>query len=417
MNGRRERLAWMILLASFAICGSLALFVPVAVGAIIQRATRSLSVTVQANQGTVGILQGDAETVALFAGDPPQTLSPNGSILTNNTDTALLLVHSPDEEQLLARIQVYGNTSLSLDQATSPRFSASSNEHNLMISLTSGRAQVTLPDTAGRPLLATVSVPQGQIVLGESGRYSVITSNVETQIAVLQGLAAAEAAGNTLELETDQRGILPTGRPVQGPMATERNLVRNGDFSRGLDMWLSLSSNVEIVGQPDVETAVSTEAGEPTLRFARAGLGHVDTGLRQIINQDVADFESLRLLASMRIMSQTLGVCGEKGSECPLTIRVEYEDINGVSQVWQQGFYAVGSVGPDTPDVCVACPPPLNEHQNVPFQQLAFYESENLLEKLGQLGILPRQIKSITLIVSGHEFDTEIVDVALIAEE
>ena len=166
-----------------------------------------------------------------------------------------------------------------------------------------------------------------------------------------------------------------------------------------------------------METAVDLEAGEPTLKFKRSGIGHVDTGLRQIINQDVADFQSLRLLASMRIMNQTLGVCGEKGSECPLMIRIEYEDINGVGQTWQQGFYALGSVGPDTPDVCVACAPPLNEHQNVPYEQLAFFESENLLERLEQLDILPRQIKSITLIVSGHEFESEVVEVALIAEE
>lgn len=417
MNGRRERLAWIILLASFVICGTLALFIPVGFGALIQQATRSLPVTVQANQGTVGILQGDAETVALFAGDPPQSLNPNGSILTNNTDTALLLVHSPDEEKLLARIQVYGNTNLSLDQATSPRFSASSNEHNLAVTLTSGRAQITLPESTERTLMTRLSVPQGQILFEETGRYSVMTSNIETQVAVLQGQAVAEAGGSTLELETDQRGVLPTGRPLEGPMETERDLVRNGDFSRGLEEWLSLTSNVEIAGQPSVETTVDLGSSEPTVRFERSGLGHVDTGLRQIINQDVADFESLRLLASMRIMNQTLGVCGEKGSECPLMIRIEYEDMNGVGQTWQQGFYAVGAVGPDTPDVCVACPPPLNEHQNVPYEQLAFFESENLLEKLDQLGILPRQIKSITLIVSGHEFATEVVDVALIAEE
>jgi hypothetical protein len=417
MNGRRQRLAWIILFASFAICGGLALVAPVAFGALIQQATRSLPVTVQANQGTVGILQGDNETVALFAGDPPQNLNPNGSILTNNSDTALLLVHTPDEEQLLARIQVYGNTNLSLDQATSPRFTASSNEHSLEVTLTSGRAQITLPETGERPLVARLSVPQGQIVFQETGRYSVMTSNIETQVAVFQGQAIVEAGGNTIALETDQRGVLPTGRPLEGPVATERNLVRNGDFSRGLEEWLSLASNVEISGQPAVETAVDLESSEPNLIFERVGLGHVDTGLRQIINQDVADFESLRLLASMRIMNQTLGVCGEKGSECPFMIRIEYDDINGVEQTWQQGFYAVGSFGPDTPDVCVACPPPLNEHQQVPYEQLVFFESENLLERLGQLDILPRQIKTITLIVSGHEFETEVVDVALIAEE
>ena len=80
-------------------------------------------------------------------------------------------------------------------------------------------------------------------------------------------------------------------------------------------------------------------------------------------------------------------------------------------------LYGIGTVGPSTPDVCVACPPPLNVHQEVAFQQLVFYETENLMEKLGQIGILPQSIESITLIVSGHSFDVSITDVALIAEE
>ncbi|MGD2077459.1 MAG: hypothetical protein PVH18_03700, partial [Chloroflexota bacterium] len=127
--------------------------------------------------------------------------------------------------------------------------------------------------------------------------------------------------------------------------------------------------------------------------------------------------ESLKLLLSMRVAEQSLGVCGEQGSECPIIVRIEYVDVNGVDQTWQQGFYAVGDVGQDTPDVCVACPPPLNEHQRLPFGQIAFYESDNLLERLAQSGIAPAQIKSITIIGSGHSFDSQIFDVSLIALE
>ena len=182
-------------------------------------------------------------------------------------------------------------------------------------------------------------------------------------------------------------------------------------------MWLPLSPNTEIVGQPDAEIAVEPADLEPALVFKRLGIGHADAGLRQVIGQDVTDFESLKLLLSLQVVEQSLGVCGQQGSECPVIIRIEYVDVNGVDQVWQQGFYALGEIGPDTPDVCVACPPPLNEHQRVPFGQIAFYESDNLLEKLGQLGVLPAQIKSITVIGSGHSFNAQIFDVSLIAVE
>jgi hypothetical protein len=119
----------------------------------------------------------------------------------------------------------------------------------------------------------------------------------------------------------------------------------------------------------------------------------------------------------MQIIDQSLEVCGEKGSECPLMIQIEYIHVNGVNQVWQQGFYAVGTISDVTPDLCVTCASPLIEHVGIPFNQLVFYESENLLERLGQLNILPRQIKAVNLIAAGHTFDVEVVELALMARE
>jgi hypothetical protein len=233
----------------------------------------------------------------------------------------------------------------------------------------------------------------------------------------LQGKLTLTSAGQELALVDDQRAILSERGALEGPLTAERDLVNNGEFSEGLEMWLPLSPNTEISGQPDAEISVESGDPEPALVFKRLGIGHADAGLRQVIGQDVTDFETLKLLLSLRIVEQSLGVCGQQGSECPIIIRIEYVDVNGVDQVWQQGFYAQGQIGPDTPDVCVACPPPLNEHQRVPFGQIAFYESDNLLEKLGQLGVLPAQIKSITVIGSGHSFSSQIFDVSLIAVE
>lgn len=417
MNGPRERLAWLILLGSLSICIGLAIAIPITASAILQRATRSLTVNVQANQGTVGILQSDGVTGALFAGEPAQNLDPGGVILTNSTDQALVLLQLPDDEQILARISVYGNSNVNLERATTPRFATSSASNNLDMTLSSGRLHLSVPKVDGRSLSLRLAVPQGQISIQEPGQYSVLTSNTETQLAVLQGAASLSDGVDELTLLTDQRGLLPTDQPPSGPLDTERNLIKNGDFGQGIGGWVPLAPNVELAGQAPAEAGVIVDADEPTLVFTRVGLGHADAGLRQIINQDVADYESLTLVVSMRIAEQSLGVCGQQGSECPLIIRIEYVDANGVDQTWQQGFYAVGNIGPDTPDVCVACPPPLNEHQRVPFQQIVFHESENLIEKLGQLNILPQQIKSITLIASGHTFSTEVLEVALVAKE
>jgi hypothetical protein len=417
MNGRRIHLAWIVILASFFICIGLIVAIPIGVNELIQESTRSLDVTVQANQGTVGVRQTDGEPVAIFAGNPPQSLNPSGSILTNATDTALLLAQLPDMEQIIARLQIYGNSNVSLQRATTPRFEASSAEHRIVLSLDNGRVQLTVPPQDSRPVYVEMHTPQGKIEVHEAGQFSVMANNVETQLAVLQGRAMAEQGEEVLSLETDQRAVLPSSGPPRGPLGTERNLISNGDFGDSFDDWVLLAPNVEIDGQPTVEVGVNISVDEPGVRFRRVGLGHADAGLRQIIDEDVTDFDSLQLLISMEVSEQSLGVCGERGSECPLIVRIEYVDVNGVDQTWQQGFYTSGEISPVTPDVCVACAPPLNEHQRVPFDQLVFYESENLLERLGQLDILPRHVKSIMLIASGHTFDTQVVDVALLARE
>ncbi|UCG24234.1 MAG: FecR domain-containing protein [Chloroflexota bacterium] len=417
MNGRRQRLAWAIVLAGLFACVGLVIFVPLGLNAYRQRAMRAMEIEVQANQGTVGIVQVDGESVALFAGDPAFSLGADSSVLTNATDTALLLARSVAEGPLIARVQVYGSTQVQLDDARSPRFESSSRKNELALDLRAGRILLSVPDEPVRPVTLQVRTPQGLALIEEQGQYSINATNSESQVTVLQGSLVLEAGDKQLELVSAQRATMSAPDVLEGPLTAERNLIANGEFSQGLEMWLPLSPNTEIADQPSVEVAADSSDPEPVVIFKRLGIGHADAGLRQVVGQDVTDFESLKLLMSMHVAEQSLGVCGQQGSECPVIVRIEYVDVNGTNQIWQQGFYASGEVGPDTPDVCVACPPPLNEHQRVPFDQLAFYESENLLEKLGQLGILPAQIKSITVIASGHSFESRIYDLALIAVE
>ena len=92
MNGKRERLAWMLLIGSSVLCAAISLIVPLSINAFIQQSTRSLDVNVQANQGTVGILHADNETGALFAGELGQSIGEGASVLTNDSDTELLII-------------------------------------------------------------------------------------------------------------------------------------------------------------------------------------------------------------------------------------------------------------------------------------------------------------------------------------
>jgi hypothetical protein len=165
-NSTRQRLAWMVLLSSFTICVVFTIAVPLTVNAYLQNATKFLDVVVLANQGTVGIEDASDMRQAVLVGEPGQKVEPGVNILTDATATALVAVSLPDTEQTLARLQVYGNTTVTLVKADMPRFAMSDAEQDLYLDLEGGRLRLTIPESGERPLLVIVTTPQGKVTLG-----------------------------------------------------------------------------------------------------------------------------------------------------------------------------------------------------------------------------------------------------------
>jgi hypothetical protein len=420
MNDRitsRQRTAWLILLGSFFVCAACAVATPLAINSYIRTATRPMEIVAVANQGTVGIYHAETGTRALFAGDPTSDVAVGSQILTNAADSALLVFYAPERENVLGRLQVYGNSSLTLVKADAPRFGAGTVDEHLQVTVASGRVRLAIPGDGGADVHVIVDTPQGEIVMNEPGLYSIIVNNAATDVAVQEGTATISAAGDALLLEMDQRGMVNAGTPPAGPLPTERNLLRNADFSAGMDGWIGLEWNVELPDQPQGELAVQNRLGEPSLVMHRDGVGHADVGVRQLIDADVTDFRELKLVVGLRIQWHSLPVCGNRGSECPVTVSIEYEDTNGIVREWRQGFYALGQFAFDAPDLCVSCPPPRSQHVHVTAGQVNFYESDNLLEKLAQQDIEVRTVRNVSILGAGHAFDAEVVDVALLGLE
>ncbi len=413
----RQRLAWLLLLGSFLICAGVAVFTPLAINRYVRTATRPIVIEAVANQGTVGLFHPETGTRALFAGDPTSTVAAGSQVLTNATDSALLVAYTPARDRILGRVQAYGNTGLTILSANAPRFGAGSVEQQLHLNLPGGRIRLSVPADGEPAMRVTITTPNGEITVAEPGQYSVTVNNAATELAVQQGAATVTAAGTALPLVADQRAAVPAGGPPAGPLATERNLLRNAGFGNGLDDWIALDWNVERPDQPAGLLEVRSTVGEPTLSMRRDGVGHADVAIRQIVDADVTDFQQLKVVLGMRILWQSLSVCGNRGSECPLTISLDYEDSNGAVREWRQGFYALGNFAFDAPDLCVSCPPPRNPHTHVTLGQLNFYESENLLERLRQQDIDVRFVRNVSIIAAGHAFDVEVVDLALLAQE
>lgn len=418
-NGSRERIAWAFLLAGFAIWLALVIAVPVTASGLLQNARQPLLMIIQANEGTVGLEDRDGRRPAVIAGDPPQEIEGAVNILTNTTDTALVNVHTPDQEQLLARFEVYGNTSLEVLTAEAPRFNVSTEEYELELNLEAGRLRLNLPPREGRSLNIRLQTPQsGEVLLSDPGQYALDADNTDTWVTVREGRALIQAAGEQLALTTGEGGVITLDAPPAGPLDNQRELVKNGDFNNALAGWDSIAWNIERANQPAGATNVINDGGEKVLRFHRVGEGAARAEVWQPLYQDVTGFESLELFVTLSVANQTLEVCGSVGSECPLFVVIGYKDVYGMDRTWQQGFYATGVATPNyTPGVCLSCAQPVNPHVQVPLGQLRSWESGNLLEKLSQENLSPRLIKSVRLVAQGHTFETQVLDISLIARE
>ena len=413
----RQRLAWAILIGSFFICLVITVTVPIAVNAYIQNASQDLLMAVQANQGTVGIDDESGTRRAVILGDTAEDINSNSSILTDATAKAMMLISTPEDETLLARLSIDGNSTLRINRATTPRFPWSKAEQLIELQLESGRLRLSLLESKTRPIIFQLETPQGMVTIHDPGQYSIEVTNEATQVAVHEGTAGIAANDNLLTLSSQERAEIPTGAAPRGPLDPERNIIQNGDFKQGFDHWSEYTWKVELGDQPDGKTEIIEVEGEPALHFERVGIGHADARVQQSINQNVSDFEKLRLAITLRILDQSLGVCGIQGSECPLFVRINYVDENGVNQIWQHGFYAAGEIDDNTtPGACISCAVLQSRHGRVPPGQDFFYEVD-FREELARQGALPPSlIESVSLVASGHSFVTEIVDVAFIVE-
>ena len=413
----RRRTAWMIVLLAFAVFLVIAISVPLLVSSWLRRSTRPLTTIAVANQGTLALVRPEGETSAILETEGGEFLGNGDNLITREADNGALIISHPDTQALMLRGQIYANTDLMLDVATTSRFGVGSLPDEIVLVMKDGRLRLTIPAEQA-PIVYRIILPHGSAEFAGPGQYSIQVMDDEAQISIFDGYATLTGAtGEELEMTSGQRGILTAEADPAGPFATSRNLIHNGNFNQGLDFWNSQEWFVELADQPTGETKIETFTGDASLRFIRPGAGHADTSVRQILNQDVTDYELLEVVLSMQIHGQTLWVCGQVGSECPLTVRLEYIDEQGIERTWEQGFYADGEISESAPDKCSTCTPPNNRHIRVQPGRVIIQEID-ILQSLALQGFSPpTELKGISISAAGHAFDAEVFDIALNARE
>lgn len=402
-----ERVAWVIMLAAFLTCVVLAVGTPLTVRSFLQHATRELPVTAQSLRGTALLaFPGQDEFTALTA---PRSLSPQVTVRTDETSSALLVVNGEATSSRpveVASILMYNNTELVLLSAQRPRFPRwSPDPVRLRLGLEQGRVRIVVGPYNHRPLIIQVRTPHGE-VRAENASFSVFVSNQGMDVTVRQGQVDVTARGLTVVVGEGQRTWVPLAQPPSSPTSAERNLIRNGNFTQPLETTWS----VGFLQPEDVASgtvAVVDVGGRRAVQFSRmAETGvHTEVWIEQVLNQDVRDMDSLILRMEVRLLYQSLAGGGILGSEYPLMVRIDFTDIYGKDQFWVHGFYFR-----DPPK---GWPTPNGE--KIPPYVWWPYESPNLITLWSEMGARPAVLRKIRFYASGHNYQSMVAEVGLIA--
>lgn len=410
----RTQTAWVIIWIAFAFFVFFFFTIPMSIGWYIEYATVSEAIKGQGTSGVTLIAKPDLPpdaVIRLNSGEERQDITEGSQIRTDAASQVLLEFF--DKSVII----IFPNSDVVLSEVRRPRFGRSSEPNRIVIALNNGRVRAQVATPSGRPIhfeVQTVQAPppNGGILL-ESGSHTIETNNSVSHISVRTGSATITGqTGSAITLQANERAEIPLGTAPLGPFPAKRNLLVNSDF-RNLEVSSPISEGLLAEGWQvksnqggdggDVNGTVDVVPTSATrlLHFMRqeSDSNHGETSVEQAINQ-LIDLETTLLLRfDIRIVSQSLQGGGIQNSEFPLIVQLDYEDRNGESQQWRQGYYCLGHI---PLEVTFATKIPCDNRLNVEIDP-------------SQLSDIKR-LKQLRLYASGWDWDVYISDLELIAE-
>lgn len=400
MRQNIERIAWIILITSFLIFCLLAVGIPLSIRWYIINATitNSASVTVIGS--------------AVFVRESPYS-EPLG-VAESRTIKEGSVIETPDESSRAiitffdgSMAVIYGKARVELEKMRSPRFRWSPRPHAIYLKVEKGRVRLVVIAHQDRPLSFRVTTPHTFALLRE-GSYSVEVSGGSTEVTVRDGKALVGPEEELVTLFKGQRIIIEEGKPPSPPLPAAHNLIKNGDFKEPLMPYWQIVLYKNDPNIQDGEVKIVEERGRKVLRlYRRAEDGiHTETGVLQMIDKDVRDYEYLNLRFDVKVVYQSLAGGGYLSSEFPLMVRINYRDVYGFDRFWVHGFYIV------EPDPSLKWP--ILNGEKIPAGVWFPYETGNLMELLKDTR--PAYITSIQIYASGWNYESYVAEVSLIGQ-
>lgn len=404
--------AWMIMLIFFSACALFAISAPLAVRgyALYSTDRRSLELNVIAGTVLVNSTGSTAQARDSQAVVARAAVSEGQRVATDERSSAIVTFYADEAAQeSLATITLYTNASFLIAKARVPRFEYSAEPDRLTLYLEHGRIRVSPSRRTQRPVDVVIETPHGIAHLAD-GNYSVEVRNEETQVTTRGGEATVIAAGQTIVLPAGERTRIVANQPPGPPSPVEQDILTNGSFADGFDGW-NVVSIVDVRADAQVEFGVGsvkviTRDGRQAALFARNGREgvHAETEIRQELNLDVRDYESLNLTFYVQLVYQSLQGAGMQSSEFPLAVQISYTDIYDVERLWTSGFYYL--------DLDPSRPWPLRNVQKIPRGVWYAYESSNLLELLQETQ--PARLNWIRFYASGYNYESLVSEAELL---
>lgn len=148
------------------------------------------------------------------------------------------------------------------------------------------------------------------------------------------------------------------------------------------------------------------------LRFRRDGnqIRPFAVGIDQTLDADISEYTSLRLVAWVRVLTQTVPLAGIAGSECPVMFQLTFKTISPTDKQQERTFclYAFKSTQS-----------PVQDSGDIRYRALPPFQWYRLDVDLREDEFLryARYLQSIRIEARGHDYLSEITDVNLIGQQ
>jgi hypothetical protein len=381
-------------------------------------------------RGTV-VISTRADPVERPVREIPRDLANETLMSTDNQSQATLIIRDPQRSsKLIASLTLKPNTNLRLRTALQPRFDWSSTNYVVDLRDLLGEVDIFVTNRLPRGFQLDIYTPEGAWVsLNRSGQYVVSATNNQVRVINRDGEVILFAPNTDINrsIPPATQASLAYGNSeiVLSPSFVE--LLTNPTFEDVLPPenlgnnlpvgWACTNSQNQL---PRGSYRSEIYDGRLALRLVRGegASSHGETRCVQPfqpaqVGLDIRNYNYLALRTTFFVKYQSLNACGERGSECPLMLRMDYRDVDGNDNKWWiHGFYSKDDPQSSAPLSCDTC---RENHDSIYSNAWYTFESGNILTLFPPNEPKPGWILNVTFYASGHQYDVFVSEVSLLA--